>query len=153
MRFILNICSVALASAVNPEPVVDSFTDLTELNTTAEPTSSSDDVGSEEDGTADSVADDDQAVAINPILGEYLTELILNIEDAIDNYAYEIAVAEAVADADTTSNPSPTSAGSGDVLLISESDGSTETTSSTTSSPDSTTGTPVPDDTTQSVAV
>lgn len=174
MRYLLSICSVALASAGDPEPPVvelvdvESSTNLAEFGTTTEPTVSSNseilessvESGSDDEGSDDTVTDEVTVVAVNPLLGEFMTELILNIENAIDNYAFEIAVAEAVADAETTPEPSEATSSSfnttsipGDSTSYLELDTSTETTSSTTSASEVVLGTTDGFDATESVAV
>ncbi len=117
MRYLPKICLLSVAvvvSASNP----DTSTSSDEITATPDETSSTsvttataDTVtGSETSELQDLVPDGNQApvddvsagvavVAVNPLLGEIMTELILNIERAIDNYVFEMELEEAAVEA------------------------------------------------------
>ena len=116
MRILLKSCLLSVAtvvSATNPNesnftedttaaPAVDVVTEsapdgVEAASVPADTLSSGSDVAQED------TPSDLMIVGMDPLLGEFMTELILNIEKAIDNYAFEVAMAEVITDADTSS--------------------------------------------------
>ena len=155
MRYLSTISLLSFAIAVagtNPEDGVGTAiegrgdTDISEAAAEGEETTTSTVASSTDSYLPDLEAPSDLTiVAMDPLLGEFMTELILNIEKAIDNYAFEMAMAEATMEADTSADSSfdphaQQDSASSTVIPTSQGDDPAPSTTPVTESPSSSAG-------------